>query len=378
MKYLIYEMNTRKVTFFMFSLPIKEMVFFKVKYLLISFILFFLAILVFVITGLANGLSMDNASSIINMPAKTLLLQENAKERIDRSQLKLDRADLKKYDEAQPIRIKMGALSTDHSTNKLDITFMAVNSGSFLEPEVVEGKGLKESSAGSAVVDQSLKSQTVRIGTIVRDEQSGMELEITGFTRGHTFSHTPVVLVSLETWDQMISPKEKDVYSAVILKNNSSELQKEISSLVENGEWIAKQQVVKGIPGYTAEQNSLYMMLSFLIVIAVFVLGAFFYIMTIQKTAQFGILKAIGAKSSHLVKSTIFQVIILTLLNIAAAIGFTRVFMMVLPNGIPFIFDITQILTFSGILFLVSIFGSLLSVTNIVKADPVQAMGRLE
>jgi putative ABC transport system permease protein len=378
MKYLIYEMNTRKVTFFMFSLPIKEMVFFKVKYLLISFILFFLAILVFVITGLANGLSMDNASSIINMPAKTLLLQENAKERIDRSQLKLDRADLKKYDEAQPIRIKMGALSTDHSTNKLDITFMAVNSGSFLEPEVVEGKGLKESSAGSAVVDQSLKSQTVRIGTIVRDEQSGMELEITGFTRGHTFSHTPVVLVSLETWDQMISPKEKDVYSAVILKNNSSELQKEISSLVENGEWIAKQQVVKGIPGYTAEQNSLYMMLSFLIVIAVFVLGAFFYIMTIQKTAQFGILKAIGAKSSHLVKSTIFQVIILTLLNIAAAIGFTRVFMMVLPNGIPFIFDITQILTFSGILFLVSVFGSLLSVTNIVKADPVQAMGRLE
>jgi putative ABC transport system permease protein len=362
----------------MFSIPIKEMVFFKVKYLLISFILFFLAILVFVINGLANGLSMDNASSIINMPAKTLLLQENAKERIDRSQLRLDLAALKKYDEAQPIRIKMGALSTDHSTNKLDISFMAVNSGSFLEPEVVEGKGLKESSAGSAVVDQSLKSQTVRIGTIVKDEQSGMELKISGFTEGHTFSHTPVVLVSLETWDQMISPKEKDVYSAIVLKNDSLELQQEISSLVDNGEWVDKQQVVKGIPGYTAEQNSLYMMLSFLVVIAVFVLGAFFYIMTIQKTAQFGILKAIGAKSSHLVKSTIFQVIILTLVNITAAIGFTRVFMMVLPAGIPFIFDITQILTFSGILFLVSVFGSLLSVTNIVKADPVQAMGRLE
>lgn len=357
----------------MYFLPFKEMLFFKVRFLLISFILFFVAILVFVISGLANGLSMNNASSIINLKADSFYLQKNAENRLDRSHINIDLKKLGSKDKVQPMGIQMGAVSKKGSDNKFDITFMAVKPGGFLEPDVVEGKGLVSEEENTVLLDRSLKNEGVKIGDIVKDARSGIELEVAGFIDDNTFSHTPVAIISLQTWEAFSSE-----YSAIVLKDNDPLVKEEVANLVENGEWASKEIVVKGIPGYTAEQNSLYMMLSFLIVIAVFVLAAFFYIMTIQKTAQFGILKAIGAKSSLLVKSTIFQVVLLTVINITAAVGFTRGFMAVLPEDIPFIFDMNQILKFSGILFFVSIFGSLLSVFNIVKADPIQAMGRLE
>ncbi|MEH7158614.1 ABC transporter permease [Neobacillus drentensis] len=358
----------------MYSLPFKEMTFFKVRYLLISFILFFVAILVFVISGLANGLSMNNASSIINMPAQSFYLQKSAEDRIDRSHLRVDLEKLTAKSEAQPIGIQMGAISKVNSEDKLDITFMAVQPGSFLDPA---GQGLETREENAVFLDRSL-SGTVKKGMIVEDARSGVSLKVAGFLDDQTFSHTPVALISLGTWGEIAGRSGKSEFNGIAISKENVRVKKEIASLMKNGEWVEKDQVVKGIPGYTAEQNSLYMMLSFLIVIAVFVLAAFFYIMTIQKTVQFGILKAIGAKSSQLVKSTIFQVIMLTIVSIAAAVAFTKGFMEILPDDIPFIFDFVQIAKFSGILFLVSIFGSLLSVLNIVKADPIQAMGRVE
>src|SRR4051794_1255408 len=113
-----------KVNFFMYFVSIKEMTFFKMRYLLISFILFFVAILVFVISGLANGLSMNNASSIIKMPADSFYLQKSAEGRIDRSHLTIDIEKLTATSDLQPIGVQMGAISKVNSEDKLDITFM--------------------------------------------------------------------------------------------------------------------------------------------------------------------------------------------------------------------------------------------------------------
>ena len=50
-------------------LAIRELKHSKLRYLLIGLIMVLVALLVFIISGLANGLSSDNASSIQNMKA---------------------------------------------------------------------------------------------------------------------------------------------------------------------------------------------------------------------------------------------------------------------------------------------------------------------
>ncbi|CAM3648149.1 ABC transporter permease [Aeromicrobium ponti] len=355
----------------MFSLSFKEMRFFKVRYLLISFILFFIAALVFIINGLANGLSMDNASSFKTMDAEAFFISSDAELRLDRSNIEIGKTQIESSSaKIQPAAIQMASLKGDDN-QKLDVTFLAINPGSYLEPIAIEGEALNGNN--SMVVDSSLKNEGLKIGDVLEDERTGAIFKVSGFAEHQTYSHTPVVFISLDFWSGLTNGK----VSFLALQEKDQLIQDKITKAAD-GIWAEKEKVISGIPGYEAEQNSLFMMLSFLIVIAVFVLAAFFYIMTIQKKGQMGILKAIGAKTGFLIKSTLAQVLMLTVISIGAAIGFTWLAGLLLPPNIPFVFDIVQIIKYAAILCMVSLFGSLISSINIIKADPIQAMGRVE
>ncbi|MBU8787782.1 MULTISPECIES: ABC transporter permease [Bacillus] len=364
----------------MFSLSLKEIRFFKLRYSLIGFIYFFVASLVFIISGLANGLSADNASSILNMDAHAFYLDKDADHRLDRSRFDDQQMEkLTKNNAIQPIGLQMASLKKEGTDQKVDVSFMGINPNGFLMPDIKEGARLSSSSKPlTLVVDNSLKQDGVRIGDHLYDERSQLTFEIIGFTEHQTFSHSPVAFMNLKSWGKLTNSSQKFYYNAFVLKDEDQETQNNVQSIMKDGTWVTKDEVVQGIPGYKAEQSSLLMMLVFLIIIAVFVLGAFFFIMTIQKINEFGVLKAIGAKNTFLIGSTLLQVVILSVFSIGGAIGFTGVLKVLMPEEIPFVFDVSLILVFSVILLIVSILGALLSAVNIVKADPLQAIGRTE
>ncbi|WP_110112151.1 ABC transporter permease [Bacillus sp. CGMCC 1.16541] len=361
----------------MLSLAFKEMRFFKLKYVLVSFILFFIAFLVFIINGLANGLSSDNASSIQQMAANTYYMHEDASHRLDRSTFtKEQKEQVTKQSAVEPLGVQMASLQ--HEDAKVDVTLMGIEFDSFIHPEVIEGISLSQNEPHAVIVDQSLKKDGVQIGDTLYEEHADVTLTVVGFTEGQTYSHTPVVFMNLDGWEEMIAAKGNVFYNAFVIHDNEPIVKEALGVLIGDGEWVEKDQVVQNIPGYSAEQTSLYMMLAFLIVIAVFVLGAFFYIMTIQKINQFGILKALGARSSFLIALTLMQVIVLSIVSIGLAMICTQLTQGILPADIPFALNTRMMLKLSGTLLLVSLFGSLLSSYNIVQADPLTAMGRAE
>ncbi|WP_175987662.1 ABC transporter permease [Bacillus sp. Marseille-Q1617] len=360
----------------MFSLSLKEIRFYKMRYLLIGFILFFVASLVFIISGLANGLSTDNASSIQNMKAHAYYIDEDAEARIDQSRLEIPHETASPG--LEPLVLQMRSLLKEDSDKNVDVTLMAVKSDGFLMPEVTEGKWPLKSTNSHVIADISLQKEGIEIGDTLYDEQFDKRFTVSGFTDQQTFSHTPAVFMDIVWWNEMVPENQKNTVNALVLEKENHELQKDVRSNVAGGTWTSKDEVIAGIPGYQAEQSSLYMMLVFLVVIAVFVLAAFFFIMTIQKMNEFGVLKAIGAKNGFLIGTTLLQVLILSLISIGASIGFTALMPNWLPGDIPFVFDLRLILTFSGVLLIVSLAGALLSAANIVKADPLTAMGRAE
>ncbi|WP_187444618.1 FtsX-like permease family protein [Bacillus swezeyi] len=131
------------------------------------------------------------------------------------------------------------------------------------------------------------------------------------------------------------SANQQLFFNAIALKTNQDAVE-QIGENVTGVDIIDKSQALKGIPGYAEEQGSLIMMIAFLFIIAAFVLAVFFYVMTIQKINQFGILMAIGATTSYLARNIVFQVILLTFISLLFSISLTYGVAAILPSSMGF------------------------------------------
>ncbi|MGV2787267.1 ABC transporter permease, partial [Clostridium perfringens] len=124
-------------------LALRELQHAKLRYLLIGFIMVLIAWLVLFVTGLAQGLSSDNASSIQNMKADYLVLQEESDHRINRSILTEELwTEVRSHpggNKATPLGVHMNTLTKEGSTAKFDAAFFAIDVESMLAPKVVEG-----------------------------------------------------------------------------------------------------------------------------------------------------------------------------------------------------------------------------------------------
>ncbi|PXW91515.1 putative ABC transport system permease protein [Streptohalobacillus salinus] len=363
----------------MFKLATKEMGFSKVKYGLIGLILFLIASLVLIVSGLARGLSNDNIAALETMTVDDFYVSEDSENVLDQSGFLLEDliAEVERGQGWEPLITQ--SLRLDHAENesKLAVTLIPVLPSDQLYPGVIEGEDLQANDQLNVVIDQTMKADGVSIGDTLHAEDLELYFTVIGFTENQTYRHAPVIYMSEEAfYVEEISPHK--VANAVVLTESNEEVRKTISATLADGVWVNRSDIVDAVPGHSSEQMSLNMMIFFLIVISVFVLGAFFYILTIQKLNQFGVLKAIGAKNKFLIGTTLLQVCILTIISLTLAVLFTWFTSTILPEGMPFDFNLLNIAIYTGLMLIVSLLGALISSRRIIKVDPQQAMGRAE
>ncbi|CAM5678133.1 Putative hemin transport system permease protein HrtB OS=Lysinibacillus sphaericus OX=1421 GN=LS41612_04940 PE=3 SV=1 [Lysinibacillus sphaericus] len=80
---------------------------------------------------------------------------------------------------------------------------------------------------------------------------------------------------------------------------------------------------------------SLNMIVWFLVVISGMLFAIFFYMMNVQKIGLYGILKAIGLKTSKLFKMIWTQMIVITVISLVLSITLSQVFNQFAPQGMP-------------------------------------------
>lgn len=367
-------------------LALREMRHSKARYSLIMVIMLLVSFLVLFVTGLARGLAYANISAVENMPANYFALQDDAEHTFRRSQLSgtdLSTAQsIAGTENAAALAVQTSTVTAEAADAKADITFFAVDMDGMLAPEVVQGSSLTNTSLGGAVVDSKLTESGITVGSTITDQASGMSFKVQGVVEDSSYSHMPVVYITTADWQTMKSgnvPPGSDQQSApynVIALKASSAQAAEIAGKLDHVETITQKQAIKSIPGYAAEQNSLQMMIAFLFVIAAFVLAVFFYVITIQKTSQFGILKAMGTKMSYLAWSVVGQVLILSVASLAVSLLLTFGMNMGLPDSMPFQLEGSTILLTSVLFVGMSLLGALISVARVAKVDALEAIGR--
>ncbi|WP_179884993.1 ABC transporter permease [Bacillus sp. AFS015802] len=337
----------------------KEIRYSKMKFMLIIGIITLITSLVLSISGLANGLSVDNASAVKNMSADTYIVQKSDTHQLERSNLTEE--DLSSVQRGSPLGLKM--VEMIHEGEAVNISLFALDTKSPFMPAAKDAGSL---APYEVIADSGLKKEGAEVGDSFTYKDKTWRIK--GFTKERfSYGHTPAMFTSIETWKDL--HQEELMYQAILLADGDG------VKIPPGLDHASKKDILSNVPGYSAEQGSLNMMVIFLLIISAIVLATFFYVMTLQKLHQYGVLKAIGTKAGILLRALFAQISILSIVGIAAGNALTYGLTLIIPADVPFELSIQMILFNSTLILLMAWIGSLLSFRSIVKVDPLEAIG---
>ncbi|GLB60078.1 ABC transporter permease [Cytobacillus sp. NCCP-133] len=328
----------------------------KLRFLILGSIIFLISLLTFIISGLANGLSQDNAALVKDLPDGQFYMNADADEtynlsRIDRHiQEKL----LTSQKDVAALSIQMGFLN-DKNDKQQSVAFVTST----------ESKMFENVKPGEIILDRSMEDKGIKAGDILTNNQFSGEFMVKGFVDQKKFSHAPVAFIHIENYKEMYRVGEMQL----IFVPGQDKAQE-----ADGLQSFSKKEFLDTIPSYNAEQMSLNMIVWFLVVISGMLFAIFFYMMNVQKIALYGILKAIGLKTSALFKMMWTQMLFITGIALGLSAALIQGFNMFAPEEIPFRLTIETISLLSMVFFIIGFIGATLSGVQIKKIEPLQAI----
>lgn len=338
----------------------------KLKFGLIIGVLAMISYLLFLLSGLANGLINMNKEGIDKWHADAIVLNKDANQTVQQSIF--NKKDIEnKYKKQATLKQTGEIVSNGHQ--KDNVLVFGVEKSSFLVPSLIEGH--KATKDNEVLADETLKNKGFNIGDTLTLSQSDEKLHIVGFTESAKYNASPVIFTNDATIAKINPRLTGDKINAVVVRDTNWKDKK----LNQKLEAVSINNFIENLPGYKPQNLTLNFMISFLFVISATVIGIFLYVMTLQKTSLFGILKAQGFTNGYLANVVISQTLILALFGTAIGLLLTGVTGAFLPDAVPVKFDVLTLLIFAVVLMIVSVLGSLFSILTIRKIDPLKAIG---
>lgn len=346
------------------------------RFVLLGVVVALVALLSTVLSGLATGLVTDGISGLRALPADQLAFEKGAKATFSRSTL--DDSDLKAFEglkgvEATPLGASFVNAASASKGPSIDLALFGIQADSFL----VARPDARAALAGEPglVLAEELEEEGVKIGDRYKLGGSGVELPVLGFTFAGTYGHVPIAFVSLETWQKTQYGSEPNGrFSAIALRGDSAAIDRAGSNA--GLEVMSKTASYAGSPGYSAETTTMTLIRSFLLVISALVVGAFFTVLTVQRTRQIGLLKAMGASNRYIAVDSVGQMTALVAASTAVGVTIGVAMIALLSSGsAPVELAPASIATVAISLVVSGIIGSLAAIRRITQVPPAIALG---
>ena len=206
-----------------------------------------------------------------------------------------------------------------------------------------------------------------------------------GITDGQQYSLTPSIIVPFYTWDRIRGKSEAEVNlsnptpNVILVKlldpENTEAVRSSILQQVNNVQVATKKEAIQAIPGYSAQQSTLNTQGGFTLFIGILVIGGFFQIQILQKVAQIGVLKAIGAANPIVAAAAVIQIVVITIIGVVIGGLLTFAFSLTFPPTVPIVFNgATSAIALIALL-LIGPLGGLVSIRYAVRIEPLKALG---
>jgi len=347
------------------------------RFVLLGVVIALVALLSTVLSGLATGLVTDGISGLRALPFEHLAFGDGADATFSRSTLRP--AELAAFDDVDGARATpvgasfVNAAATDGGPS-LDVALFGVTPDSFLVARPDARAAL--SGTPGLVLASELREEGVQVGDRYSLGGSDVELPVLGFTFAGTYGHAPIAFTSLETWQRIqYGDDAGGRFSAIALTGGDRAT---LTTAATNADLdlLDKTEAYAGSPGFTAETTTMTLIRGFLLVISALVIGAFFTVLTVQRTRQIGLLKAMGASNGYVLRDGIGQMTILvaaaTLAGVAVGVA---VVALIARGDAPVELDPGSVSTVAVSLVVAGILGSLVAFRRITQVEPAIALG---
>ena len=146
-----------------------------------------------------------------------------------------------------------------------------------------------------------------------------------------------------------------------------------VNEAVPGADAVTRSQAVASTPGVDQVQQSFRIIFLLFGLVVPLVTGLFFLIVTLQKANALTLLRAIGAPSSALVRSLLFQVALVLVIGIGIGIAVYTPLASQTLGSIPLSFQAGAVVFWSVLLFLLGLLSALVAVRRVLHIDPIEA-----
>ncbi len=379
-----------------FYLAFKEMWRSRGRYLLIAMIVALITTLVLFIAALSEGLASANREYIEKLNGELLVFQSGTElsttaSRIGRSRLnELRRVSV--VEDVGQVGFATAKVPQGDGKDELDVALIGVEPNRPGEPAVLEGRQLERDSSNDVIVDTGITDRlglgvgdTIRIKVTQGTEEEFYDLNIVGVTDRRQYFFQPAIFAPLLTWDK-VKPqgaennRQGELVSniAVVRLQNPADqaaMATKIEEQVDKVDVVDRKTAWEAIPGYAAQQSTLNTQRYFTFFIGILVVGGFFQIQTLQKVAQIGMLKAIGASNFTVGLSSITQILATNAIGVAIGAVGTILLVANFPETVPIMLTGQAAIAAVVALMLIGPLGGIVSVFALLRIEPLTALG---
>ena len=372
----------------------------KVRFLMVGLVIALITTLVLFIAGLAEGLGSGNIEYLDKLNADLVVFQENTDLSTSASRIGWSkRNDLRRIDGVKDVGLvgfSRVSIILGDDKEPLGISFIGVEPGKPGEPPALEGRGLRNKRSKEAVIDRNVALRTgLQVGdkftikSIQGTDEEFYDLTVAGISDSRQNFLQPSIFVPYVVWDDMkpqaVIAEDPDMPQGEVIFNIAAVqldeplswqvMAQRLQNDVQKIEAVDRTTAYEATPGYAEQQSTLNTIRIFTMLIGVLVLGGFFQIQTLQKVAQIGMLKAIGASTLTIAVAFILQIIFTTILGVLIGTAGTFGLSLGLPPTVPITFTPETAVVAIVSLLVIGPMAGLISLVVLLRVEPLTALG---
>lgn len=334
------------------------------RFLLITLVVTMVALLVSFLSGLTAGLAHQNISALERLAGGSVVFADTgADPSFDSSALTSEQVERwqRAGGSVDPVGISRSQAVREGSA-PAQVAIFGVDGKAFGN-EVATGPG--------TVVLSQAAAEDLSAGAGDRVSIGGGIFTVAAVGDDDWYAHTPVVWTTLSDWQQL-DPRGG---AATILVASGVPDTGAVNSAAHT-RTTSVDGALQAIGSYRAENGSLTLMTVMLFVISALVIGAFFTVWTIQRTADIATLKALGATTTALVRDALGQALIVLLFGVGVGVGVTALAGAFIGGTVPFVLSAATTVVPALALIGLGLLGAVFALRFLATTDPLTALNQ--